>query len=321
MMRVTLQAEDVVQARQRIQSQVVETPILRSDDIDQALGLEVFFKCENLQKTGSFKLRGASHAVGLLPDDCPGVATHSSGNHGAALACAARDRGWTAHVVMPDNAVKSKIEAVRHFGGQVHLCAPTQAAREAGLAQLVQQGLAAVPPYDDERIIAGQGSCALELMEQVSKLDAIVAPVGGGGLIAGTALAALTRQPHPLVIGAEPLGADDTWRSLQRGERVDSHQPRTIADGLRALVGERNLAIIRERVDAIVRVDEAAIADAMRLLWQSLKQVVEPSAAVALAGLQADAQRWQGQRVGVILSGGNLDIAPMITRLFEDNPS
>lgn len=319
MTRVTLQADDVVRARQRLRGKILQTPVLRSDEIDLALGLQVFFKCENLQKTGSFKLRGASHAVSLLPDDCPGVATHSSGNHGAALACAARDRGWVAHVVMPENAVRSKIAAVRRFGGQVHLCAPTQAAREAGLAQLIEQGLAAVPPYDDERIIAGQGSCALELMEQVPGLDALFAPIGGGGLIAGTALAAQTGQPCPVVIGAEPRGADDTWRSLQQGERVQSHQPRTIADGLRALVGERNLAIIREQVDTVIRVDEAAIAEAMSLLWQSLKQVIEPSGAVALAGLQADARRWQGKRVGVILSGGNLDVAPMISQLFEDN--
>lgn len=311
----TLSPNDVIVASSRIVDRIRRTPIMRSPEINDLLGLEVFFKCEHLQDTGSFKLRGASHAVGLLDADCPGVATHSSGNHGAALAKAARDRGLVAHVVMPDNAVRTKVEAVRHYGGQVHFCAPNQAAREAGLGTLVEQGFAAIPPYDDDRIITGQGSCALELIEQVPDLDVIIAPVGGGGLLAGTALAALTADRPPRVLAAEPAGADDTLRSLKLGHRVEDHQPLTIADGLRALVGVRNLAIISEHVEQVVAVSEAEIIDAMDLLWSRLKQVVEPSGAVSLAGLKKLAETMPGKRVGVIISGGNLDVAPLLETL------
>lgn len=311
----TISPNDVIAARRRITDRVRCTAIMQSPEINDLLGLEVFFKCEHLQETGSFKLRGASHAVSLLDSDCPGVATHSSGNHGAALAKAARDRGMIAHVVMPQNAVRTKVEAVRHYGGQVHFCAPSQAAREAGLAALVEQGFAAIPPYDDDRIIAGQGSCALEMIEQVPNLDAIVAPVGGGGLLAGIALAALTADRPPRVFAAEPAGADDTLRSLKLGHRVDNHQPETIADGLRALVGVRNLAIIAQHVEHVVAVEEDEIIEAMGLLWSRLKQVVEPSGAVSLAGLRKLAGTLHGKRVGVIISGGNLDVAPMLETL------
>lgn len=293
---------------------------MRAQAIDQAVGASVHFKCEHLQHTGSFKFRGASHAVSLLTDDCLGVATHSSGNHGAALACAARQRGLIAHVVMPDNAVSTKVDAVRAHGGQVHFCQPTQAAREAGLADLIAQGLEPVPPYDDDRIILGQGSCALELIDQVPDLSAVFVPVGGGGLIAGTALALMNAAGRPKVVGTEPLGADDTWRSLQAGARVQDHHPDTIADGLRALVGVRNLDVIEQQVSHIVRVSEEAIVHAMVLIWQHLKQVVEPSAAVALAGLLADRERWQGQTVCVVLSGGNLAVQPLLERAYPKQP-
>lgn len=281
-------------------------------EIDDLLGASVFFKCEQLQLTGSFKLRGASHAVGLLPEDCPGVATHSSGNHGAALARAASERGFEAHVVMPENAVRFKVDAVRKNGGQVHFCAPNQAAREAGLAAWVERGFEAVPPYDDDRIIAGQGSCALEMLEQVDGLDTLLAPVGGGGLLAGTALAAATREKGIEVIGAEPEGADDTARSLALGRRVTNHQPETIADGLRALIGERNLGIIAERVTEVITVPETTIVDAMALIAERLKQVIEPSGAVSVAAMLKDPERWRGRRIGVILSGGNLDAERLV---------
>jgi threonine dehydratase len=204
MIEITMTPDDVVRARVRIRERIRLTPVMTSDDINELLGLEAFFKCEHLQWTGSFKLRGAMNAVDLLPDDCAGVATHSSGNHGAALARAALKRGFQCHVVMPDNAVSSKVDAVRQSDGQVHFCAPTQAAREVGLAALVEQGFVPIPPYDDERIIAGQGSCALELMEQVPDLDAIVAPIGGGGLISGIALAVQSAPRPPRVYGVEP---------------------------------------------------------------------------------------------------------------------
>ncbi len=283
--------------------------------INQLLGLEAFFKCEHLQTTGSFKFRGASHAVCLLEHTCRGVATHSSGNHGAALARAARDRGIMAHIVMPETAVKAKIQAVRDFGGQVHFCAPDQRSREAGLARLIEQGFEPVPPYEDDRIIAGQGTCALELLKQVPDLDVIVAPVGGGGLLAGTALAAQTGERSVRIIGVEPAGADDTARSLRAGRRIEDHHPETIADGLRALVGQRNLDIIAEHVERIILVDDPQIIQAMSVLWSLLKQVVEPSGAVALAGIMKERESFAGTRVGIVLSGGNLDLAPMLETL------
>jgi threonine dehydratase len=314
----SLTPEDLSAARQRILPQLVMTPVMRSDALDRQLGCHLHFKCEQLQITGSFKFRGASHAVSLLPDDAPGVATHSSGNHGAALARAARARGLPAHIVMPENAVRFKIEAVKANGGEVHFCAPNQAAREAGLADWVERGFVAVPPYDDDRIIAGQGSCALEFIEQIPHLEFLIAPVGGGGLLAGTALAAAGMAPAIKVVGAEPANADDTARSLARGLRVDDHHPETIADGLRALVGLRNLDLIQRHVAEVVTVSESRIVDAMTLIWTHLKQVVEPSGAVSLAALiqaiETRPEAWAGRHVGLILSGGNLDIEPIMER-------
>ena len=307
-----LKPADIQAARERIAHAIWRTPVMIAPEINEMLGLELFFKCEQLQPTGSFKLRGATHAVSLLADDCPGVATHSSGNHGAALARAARDRGLPAHVVMPDNAVGFKVDAVRRYGGEVHFCAPTQQAREAGLAEWVEQGFEPVPPYDDDRIIAGQGTCAMELLEQVDDLDLVIAPVGGGGLLAGTALAVMAHAGQVEVFGAEPSGADDTARSLATGSRVDDHHPDTIADGLRALVGLRNLGIIQDQVRSVVTVSDARIVDAMELAWAGLKQLVEPSGAVALAAVMDHADAWRGKRVGVILSGGNLDTTPLL---------
>lgn len=304
--------EDVVRARERIRSMIRETPVMTSDMLDELTGATLFFKCEHLQTTGSFKLRGASHAVSLLSDDCPGVATHSSGNHGAALARAASLRGFRAEIVVPEGAVADKVENIRRHGGNIHFCEPTQAGREAALARLVDQGFEPVPPYDDDRIITGQGSAALELMEQVENLDMIVTPVGGGGLVSGTALAAQTAARPPRVVGIEPSGADDTARSLALGRRVDDHRPETIADGLRALVGERNLALIRRHVDAVLTVSEDQIISAMERVWAELKQTAEPSGAVALAGIMADPDRFSGQRVGVMISGGNLAVSALL---------
>lgn len=288
---------------------------MTSESLNRSTGLELVFKCEQLQKTGSFKFRGASFAVSRLPDDCPGVATHSSGNHGAALAAAAAARGMTADVVMPENAVASKIEAVRAYGGTVHFCAPNQGAREQGLKELVDRGSTAIPPYDHEHIIAGQGTVALELLAQDPHLDDIVAPIGGGGLLSGITLAAASVAPHVRVTGAEPAGADDSARSLAAGQRVSEHDPKTIADGLRALIGTRNFAILAGHGIEVLTVTEDQIIEAMTLIWRHLKQVVEPSGAVPLAAILANRERFAGRRTGVVLSGGNLEVADLLRHL------
>lgn len=301
---------DVFKAHQRIQSLIERTPVMRSETLNRVCDAQIFFKCEQLQKTGSFKFRGASHAVSYVDPQCQGVATHSSGNHGAALALAAQLKGLQAQVVMPQGAIVEKARAVTRYGGVVEYCEPTQQAREAGLAQWVDKGWLAIPPYEHPHIIAGQGTCGLELMEQVPDLDFIVSPIGGGGLISGLTLAtqAMERASAPKVIGIEPQGADDTHRSLHAGHRVTDHQPKTCADGLRALVGEMNLEIITAHVHDVWCVSEDQITEAMVWLWQNLKQVVEPSGAVALAGVMAHPERFLGKRVGVILSGGNMDL-------------
>jgi len=292
----------------RIAGLVRRTPVMTSRSLDALTGLALSFKCEHLQRTGSFKFRGASHAVARLPADCPGVATHSSGNHGAALAAAAAARGLAADVVMPRNAVADKIAAVRAYGGTVHFCAPTQAAREAGLERLVAAGRVPIPPYDHDDIIAGQGTAALELLAQAPGLDVLVAPIGGGGLLSGSALAAARHHPNVAVIGAEPAGADDAHRSRVAGRRVADHRPETIADGLRALVGLRTLALLDALDVPVWTVPESAIVEAMALLWRHLKQLVEPSAAVALAAVLGRREQLAGHRVGIILSGGNIAV-------------
>ncbi|NKI35297.1 threonine/serine dehydratase [Wenzhouxiangella sp. XN79A] len=304
-----------LRAAARLSGVVRRTPVLLEPALDAQLGCRLHFKAEHLQVTGSFKYRGASNALARLDDGIRGVATHSSGNHGAALAAAARARGLEAHVVMPENAVRTKIEAVRAHGGQVHFCAPNQAAREAGLADWVDRGFVAIPPYDHDDIIAGQGTLALELLEQVEALDCIVAPIGGGGMLAGIVRAVAERAPDVQVIGAEPLGADDAQRSLAAGRRVEDHHPQTIADGLRALLGQRNFAILSAADVPILTVSEDGIRSAMGLLWHRLKQVIEPSGAVALAAVAAHSERFAGQRVGVVLSGGNLDTDALLAHL------
>lgn len=314
---------DPAEALARIEPLIQRTPVLRNRTLSEAGGCELIFKCEHLQETGSFKLRGASHAVARLVDDgyktsnhpCPGVATHSSGNHGAALAAAARARGLEAHVVMPENSVRTKVDAVRRYGGQVHFCAPTQAAREQGLAEWVKQGYVPIPPYDHDDIIAGQGTLAVEFLRQVEDLDILVAPIGGGGLLAGITLA-VARSSRPIrVIGAEPAGADDAMRSLAAGAQIQDHHPDTIADGLRALVGRRNLAILAAHQIEVLIVSDEQILQAMQRLWTELKQVIEPSGAVALAAVLNHPEVFASRKVGVVLSGGNLDVQPFFQHL------
>lgn len=302
---------DVLEAAARIRPFAHRTPVLTCATLDRLTGAQLFFKCENLQKVGAFKFRGACNAVMSLPTEAAaaGVATHSSGNHAAALALAARLRGLAAHIVMPDNAPRVKREAVAGYGGLIRLCAPTLAAREAALAQVVSEtGAIVVHPYNDPRVIAGQGTAALELLAEVPALDTLVAPVGGGGLLSGTALAAEGAAPDARIIGAEPAGADDACRSLREGRIVPSVDPRTMADGLLTSLGELTFAVIRRRVGRIVTVSEPGIAAAMRLIWERMKLVVEPSSAVALAALLEGDVDVAGRRVGIILSGGNVEL-------------
>lgn len=303
------------EAARDLSGRVRRTPVLVDAALDASIGATLFFKAEHLQHTGSFKFRGASFAVGRLPAGTSGVATHSSGNHGAALAAAAAAHGLSADIVMPENAVHTKVEAVRANGGTVHFCAANQAAREAGLAEWVERGRVAIPPYDHDDIIAGQGTVALELLDQVEQLDVLVAPIGGGGLLAGIARAVADCAQDVEVIGAEPAGADDAARSRAAGRRVDDHRPETIADGLRALVGTRNLSILDDLDVSILTVSEEAIRAAMAQLWKNLRQVIEPSGAVAMAAVAAHPERFRGRRVGIVLSGGNLDVDALLAHL------
>ena len=297
---------DIHLAHARIRDRVRLTPVLQDPHLDDALGCHLFCKCENLQRTGAFKFRGASNAIARLREDgiTGDVATHSSGNHGAALALAAQLDDRTAHVVMPENSSRMKVEAVKAFGGQVHFCAPTNQARAEKLANLQEGGLIAVHPYDNADIIAGQGTAALELEQEVPTLELLLTPVGGGGLISGTAIA--TRAWGVAVYGVEPEGAADTVDSLAQGEIVRDFQPDTIADGLRAIVGQRNFQVIGRHVRQVLTVSDEEIRSAMVLFWEKLKMLIEPSSATVLAAIRNHPAIFEGKCVGVIISGGNI---------------
>lgn len=302
---------DISAARERIAAHVHVTPVYSSELLDAHTGARVHFKCENLQKVGAFKARGASNAVFSLSDEeaAAGVATHSSGNHGAALAMAARLRGIPAHIVMPANAPSAKQDAVAAYGGLIITCEPTLAAREQALERVVAgTGAHVVHPYADPRVIAGQGTVALEILEQVPDLEVIVVPVGGGGLLSGVALAIKALRPEVEVVAAEPEGADDAFRSFGLGELQPSIAPNTIADGLLAGLGALNFDLIQQHVDTILTVTDANIVAAMRLQWTRLKTVVEPSGAVSFAALLEHPERFRGRRVVAVISGGNLDL-------------
>lgn len=301
-------------ARARIAPLINPTPVLTSTTLDEESGGRLFFKCENFQKGGAFKARGASNAVFSLPaaQVLRGVATHSSGNHAAALARAARLRGVPAYIVMPDNTPLAKRAAVERQGAHFTWCAPTLAARERAAAEVIAAtGATLVHPYDDLSVMAGQGTVGVELLEQVPDLDLLLAPVSGGGLLSGIAVAARTLRPSVQVIGVEPAGADDAARSLRAGRIVPCERPDTIADGLRATIGERPFAEFRRHVDEVVTVADAAIVDAMRHLWEVMKIIVEPSGAAAYAAVAAGRIEVRGRRVGVVLSGGNLDLGSL----------
>jgi threonine dehydratase len=303
--------KDIRQAAERIAPFVHRTPVLTCSTLDRMCDAELFFKCENMQKVGAFKIRGATNATFSLADEqvARGVATHSSGNHAAAVAQAARWRGVQAYVVMPENAPGVKVDAVAGYGAEIVFCEPTLAAREGGLAQVIERtGAAFIHPYNDYRVIAGQGTAALELCEEIPDLDVVITPVGGGGLLSGTALTVAAIAPQADVIAAEPQGADDAYRSLQAGQIIPSVNPDTIADGLLTSLGDLTFPIIREYVREIVTVSEADIAQAMRHIWERMKIVVEPSAAVPLGALLNRRPRFAGKRIGIILSGGNVDL-------------
>ena len=298
-------------ARERIRDKITRTPVLTSEMLDGQAGASLFFKAENLQKIGAFKARGATNAVFMLSDAeaRKGVVTHSSGNHGAAVARAAQLRGIPAYIVMPTNVPKAKQASVRRFGGQITFVEPTVAAREAAANKLIEEtGAQLVHPYNDLRVMAGQGTAALELLEDVPDLDLVLCPVGGGGLLSGTAVAAKGMKPGIRVVAVEPAGADDAYRSLKAGKIVGNTKADTIADGLRGQLGDRTFREIREHVDDIVTVSEDAIVLAMRAIWEMLKIVVEPSAAVPYAAIIEHKIDVAGQRVGIILTGGNLDL-------------
>jgi threonine dehydratase len=298
-------------AHARIQPHVHRTPVLTSRSLDAAAEAVLFFKCENLQNVGAFKARGACNAVFSLDDAEArrGVVTHSSGNHGAAVAWAAARRGIPAWVVMPENSAEIKKAAVQGLGATVRFCAPTLVARDTTCAAVqAETGALLVHPYDDWRVIAGQGTAALELLEEIPDLDAVITPVGGGGLLSGTAIASRGIKPSIHVYGAEPAGADDAWRSLQSGRIVPQTDPRTIADGLRSSLGVKTFAVLSTLVDAIGTTSEEAIAQAMRLTWDKLKLIIEPSSAVPLAALLERKLPVAGLRVGIVISGGNVDL-------------
>ena len=301
---------DVVAAAARLAPHVLRTPVMQSAAFDARVGAKVFFKCENLQTGGAFKYRGAMNV--LLQLDArttPRVITHSSGNHGNALALAARVRGMQAIVVIPRDSARSKIAAIEAAGARVELCEPGLPAREKRLAEiLAAEPAELVHPFDDDRIIAGQGTAALELLAEVSNLDVISAPIGGGGLIGGTALAAKAMAPKIRVIGAEPEMADDAFQSFRSGERRAVVAPKTMADGLRGSIGVRNFELLRRYVDDVVTVSEAQIIEAMRIVLSDFKLLIEPSSAVAVAAVIAGKSCARGQRIGLVISGGNVDL-------------
>jgi len=313
--------QQIAEAHARIASRIHRTPVLTSETMDRLSSAQLFFKCENLQKTGSFKIRGATNAVFSLPDEEArhGIVTQSSGNHGAAVACAAAWRGVKASVVMPRNAPRVKCEAVEAYGGKIAFCEPTMTARKETAAKIqAETGAVLVHPYDDDRIIAGQATAAKELLEEVPDLDAVLAPVSGGGLLSGTCLSARHLKPEIRLFGCEPANADDAYKSITTGQLQPLDSSDTIADGLRAPLAPRTFAILRRELSGVLLVSEEEIIAAMRLLWERMKIVVEPSSSVVLAPLtkeggvasmQLPARADGGKpRIGVILSGGNVDL-------------
>ncbi len=317
---MTIALEDIQEAAHRLAPWAHRTPVLTSRTLDKMCGGSIFLKCENFQRVGAFKFRGAMNAVLQLSDEerSRGVVTHSSGNHGQALSLAGKLAGVPVCVVMPRTAPAIKKAATEGYGARVVTCEPTLADREATVASLVaEDGYSLVHPYDDWRVIAGQGTAALELMEQARPLDMVVAPCGGGGLLSGSAIAVKGTSPSALVYGAEPKNADDARQSLEAGTIIPSGDPKTVSDGLRTSLGERNFSVIRDKVDGIATATERETLDAMRFVWERFKMVIEPSCAVPVAAILNGQIPVMGRRVGVIITGGNVDLDPMFNALAE----
>jgi len=307
----SLNLDTIRAAHQRIRPYVHRTPVLTNSWLNDACRATLFFKCENFQKVGAFKARGATNAVFALDDETAqrGVATHSSGNHGAAVARAAKLRGIPAHIVMPSNSAKVKIRSVESYGAHVVFCEPTEESREIQCAEVINKtGATLIHSFENEHVIAGQGTAAMELLEDVPNLDVIMCPVGGGGLLSGTAIAARSTRPQITVIAVEPENADDAAQSFRAGRRLVTEKKFTMADGLRTNIGEPNFAIVQQYVDGIVTVSEEAIVSAMRTIWETMKIVIEPSATVPYAAIQESKIDIGGKRVGIILTGGNVDL-------------
>jgi threonine dehydratase len=307
---MSLNLETIRAAHERIRPFIKRTPVLTCERLNEASGAKLFFKCENFQEIGAFKARGATNAVFALAEETAprGVATHSSGNHGTALARAAKLRGIPAHIVMPSNSAKVKIRAVENFGARVVFCEPNDAAREAACADVIAKtGATLIHSFENEDVIAGQGTAAIELLEEVD-VDLVMCPVGGGGLLAGTGVAAKSLRPNIKVVAAEPANADDAAQSFRAGKRIVTEKKFTIADGLRTNVGERNFPIIQRLVDDVVTVSEEEIISAMRTIWEIMKIVIEPSAAVPHAAIVERKITVSGKSVGIILTGGNVDL-------------
>lgn len=303
--------QDILATHQRIASFIHKTPVLQSHIINEIVGSNLFFKCENFQRAGAFKMRGATNAILSLKREAiqNGVATHSSGNHAAALSLAAKDLGIKAFIVMPSNSSKVKIDAVKQYGGQITFCEPTVQAREEMLTTVIASTNAIeIHPYNNPFIIAGQSTAAKELFDEVGSLDFMVATVGGGGLLSGTALSTHYFSPDTIVIAAEPINADDAYRSFMSGKIEPVSQKQTIADGLRTSLGSITFPIIIDHVSEILTVSEDSIIEAMRLIWTRMKIIVEPSSAVALAAILSNKEKFRNKKTGIIISGGNVDI-------------
>lgn len=303
--------EDMRAARSRIAPHIHVTPVLTSRMLDELSGAQLFFKCENFQKAGAFKARGASNAVFGLSDEqaARGVATHSSGNHGTCLSYAAKQRGIPCTVVMPRTAPQAKKDAVMGYGGRVVECEPSTSSREAVFAEVVAEtGAEFVHPYNDHRVVAGQATCSAELIDQVDGLDAVVAPIGGGGMVSGTCLTLSSLAPRISIYAAEPEQADDAYRSFKAGHIIADDAPNTVADGLKVPLKELTWHFVQKHVTDILTVSEEEIVEAMKLIWKRLKIVMEPSSAVPLATILKNPKTFVGKRVGVVITGGNVDL-------------
>ncbi|MFK7925345.1 MAG: threonine/serine dehydratase [Bacteroidia bacterium] len=309
-----LSKTDLSHTAHRIRPHIHRTPVMTSRLLNEISGADLYFKCENFQRMGAFKMRGATNAILQLTtaQQARGVVTHSSGNFAQALSLAAQSLGVKAYIVMPDNAPKVKQAAVKGYGGEILLCPPTLADRETS-AQKIQSetGATFIHPSNDDQVILGQGTAALELLEEEPDLAVLMAPVGGGGLIAGTALAAHHFGQNCITVGGEPFAVDDAWRSLQSGKIETNETANTIADGLKTQLGDRNFPIIQKLVDRIIRVEEEEIVNALRLVWERMKIIIEPSCAVPFAALLREKEAFAGKKVGIVLSGGNVDLSKL----------